>query len=358
MAPYADDSDDDWTFCERALSEVSRTFAIPIGLLRPSLRIPVTAGYLLCRMVDTVEDDAGIDDAAREALFRAFLGALAGRQPPETFATLFQAHHSHQATPAETELALGAPRVWRVLDGCTPPQRAAITRWVSEMARGMAIYVNRPSGPDGLRALVTLEDLERYCYFVAGTVGHLLTDLFVDALADDLTPRRHRKLRCFAEEFGLGLQLVNILKDVTEDRERGVSFVPRLLAEEREISLPDLLCPTRRVAAHETLRPIFDRAEGALASALEYSLSLPPEAVDVRIFCLLPLMMAVRTLVVARGNDAQLTPGRAVKISRAEVARIVEQCCAIASDDASVRAAFLRYQQSAGPPAPSESPSP
>ena len=46
-----------WQFCSAILGDVSRTFAIPIRSLRPSLEQPITIGYLLCRVVDTVEDE-------------------------------------------------------------------------------------------------------------------------------------------------------------------------------------------------------------------------------------------------------------------------------------------------------------
>mgnify|MGYP006174187183 CR=1 FL=1 len=90
----------------------------------------------------------------------------------------------------------------------------------------------------------TLDDLERYCYFVAGTVGKLLTSLFeleVPGLpAHLLTPIRAR-----AVSFGVALQLENIVKDVAEDHVRGDCFLPEELAEAEGISLDDILDPER-----------------------------------------------------------------------------------------------------------------
>ena len=87
---------------------------------------------------------------------------------------------------------------------------------------------HRRPGADGLNALLTMGDLERYCYFVAGTVGHMLTELFIDAVPRDDT--RRQEMQTHAEAFGLGLQLTNILKDITDDRARSTSFILRTYA--------------------------------------------------------------------------------------------------------------------------------
>ena len=101
-----------------------------------------------------------------------------------------------------------------VRDSLPKREASIVTRWVVEMTRGMAIYAHRPRRLGETSAPFTVPDLERYCYFVAGTVGHMLTDLFVERLG--LSPALEVALRANAESFGVGLQLVNILKDLTD----------------------------------------------------------------------------------------------------------------------------------------------
>ena len=48
---------DDWQFCSDILPRVSRTFALSIAALPEALRDAIRVAYLLCRVVDTVEDD-------------------------------------------------------------------------------------------------------------------------------------------------------------------------------------------------------------------------------------------------------------------------------------------------------------
>ena len=83
--------DEDWDFCKRALVEVSRTFSKPIEILPEPLCVALTCGYLLCRVVDTVEDYAPLGSHERDQLFTAFIAVLDGERSPESFSERFLA---------------------------------------------------------------------------------------------------------------------------------------------------------------------------------------------------------------------------------------------------------------------------
>lgn len=138
----------------------------------------------------------------------------------------------------------------------------------------------------------------------------------------------------------MGLQLTNILKDVTDDFARGVSFIPRYECARQGFSVSRLTDPEVRAQAHAAASPIFDIARARLDDALEYSLAIPAEHPQIRLFCLLPLWMAARTLVLARGNDAMFIAGAPVKITRAEVESLIAECVRLVADDAALR---VRY---------------
>jgi farnesyl-diphosphate farnesyltransferase len=323
---------EDWAYCERALVEVSRTFSKPIELLPEPLRVALTLGYLLCRIVDTVEDYPQFGGRERDDLFSSFIAVLDGHAAPDAFSDAFR----DVVNPdEEIRLARSLSRVMRVFEGQAASTRRATVAWVSEMANGMRVYCRRDR-PGTMTTLSTYADLERYCYFVAGTVGHLITDLFCDfmqASSSALEP----ELRARAESFGVGLQMVNILKDVTEDFARKRCYVPRQLCRAEGIAPERLLAAEHRRQAHRALVPMFEGAARHLDDALEYTLLIPPEWVQLRLFCLLPLWMAQKTLIVAVGNDAVLLPERPVKISRDTVDEIIEDCLRHANDDAALR---------------------
>ena len=64
----------------------------------------------------------------------------------------------------------------------------------------------------------TWDDLYRYCYRVASMVGLICTSVFGTA--------GHPRARDFAIHMGIGLQIVNIMRDVKEDAARGRVYFP------------------------------------------------------------------------------------------------------------------------------------
>ena len=58
MPPSPPTLESDEAYQEHALPGVSRTFALTIPELPGDLRRVVTNAYLLCRIADTIEDDA------------------------------------------------------------------------------------------------------------------------------------------------------------------------------------------------------------------------------------------------------------------------------------------------------------
>lgn len=335
--PPGEFSEADWVFCKESLAEVSRTFSRPIALLPRNLEVAVTLGYLLCRIADTIEDHPSVPATLREPLFGCFLDVLQGRREPEALAEAFQ---PIRGDDAELTLSRGMPVVMRVFRTLPENARKSLIRWSSEMTRGMALYAHREPGQDDIVALHTLSDLERYCYFVAGTVGHLLTDLFLEEMGPEATPEIAQTMRVHAEAFGAGLQLVNILKDLTDDRARHWSYIPRTICAAGGLGVADLSDPSRRAAAHAAVAPLFEVARKNLDDGLRYALAIPAQYAEIRLFCLLPLWMAARSLVFAKGNDAMFITGEPVKIPRREVETLIADCMTHHADDHMLRTQY------------------
>ncbi|MDB4971808.1 MAG: hypothetical protein JWN48_149 [Myxococcaceae bacterium] len=339
---------DDWAFCKESLAAVSRTFSKPIAMLPGDLEIAVTCGYLLCRIADTIEDHPAVPRGRKDAMFASFLATLEQRGDARALSLAFE---DIEGDDAELSCARAFPRVMRCFARLPERLQGIVSRWAAEMARGMSLYTHREPGADGFVALYTVEDLERYCYYVAGTVGHMLTELFAETFGDKMGPSQLAHLRANAEGFGAGLQLVNILKDVTDDRARRWSFIPRAACERAGIGIDNLTDAAVRDQAHYAVAPLFDLARSKLDQALDYALSIPPSEKGVRLFCLLPLWMAALTLVHGRGNDAMFVVGEDVKISRSQVEQVIAECLTHVGDDAALR---TRYYALWGPVAVEE----
>ena len=92
---------------------------------------------------------------------------------------------------------------------------------------------------------------------------------------------------------------------------------------------------------------IFD-LDAALAK-INAALGDKADAREVRLFCLTPLFMAAATLAHAEGHDGLFDPSVDVKITREDVAHIVQLCMNNAHDDAVLRDLFPQRPFAAAP---------
>ncbi len=319
-------------YCSDMLPKVSRTFALCIRLLPADLEYPVLLAYLLCRIADTIEDAADLSGSDKEKLL-SHLRTCLDEEGPDAGPIA-----SRFADPRtdEEELAHQADVVLMEFRRLPSFQRSAIQPWVQEMCSGMAKYAAqyREGSSEKPRTLDTVEDLDRYCYFVAGTVGHLLTDLF-GTVRLAVTPRHYANLKPLATSFGSGLQLTNIVKDVADDRRRGWSFVPQELLDQVGIQPGQLHNPGR-----EAMRVLIHKASNHLRDALDYCTCLPRSEYRVRLFCLTSLYFAVKTLRHAARDTKLLDPSHKVKITRGDVYRTVATAAVIAPSNTLVKGYF------------------
>lgn len=332
--------DSDRAFCQEMLPKVSRTFALCIRFLPPHLNYAVLVAYLLCRVADTIEDAVGLSPADKDRLLAHFRRCLdEGGPDAAPLAAAFAA-----GSQDDEELAARADAVLREYRRLPPLQRDVIRPWVQEMCAGMAEFARRPEGAPGeLAALTSVADLDRYCYYVAGTVGHLLTGLFWLHHRHG-SDRRLARLKSLATSFGLGLQLTNIVKDLADDRRRGWSFVPRQLTRSFGIDPEQMQDGANREQSRQVMELLIAKANAHLRDALDYCTELPRSQYRIRLFCLTSLYFAVRTLRRARHDPGLLEPQHKVKISRAEVYRTVFITHLVAPVDGLVRAYFRHLE--------------
>lgn len=324
---------EDQAFCIEILPAVSRTFALSIEALPEPLRRAIRTSYLLCRIVDTIEDEPDTPDDVRQRQFDTFAALLQdAAADPGPLEGLFA---SGDPDSPDLRLCRHAGAVFREYRDLPPELADAARPHILEMTRGMAEYAGRFRG-DELMVLRDMDDLERYCFFVAGTVGNLLTSSFVADQGDALPPDVRQALSDRAVAFGLGLQLTNIVKDVRADRARGWCFLPRSVCERHGIAPEDLLDPQHREAAMAVVREVADRATGHLDRAQEYTLLIPAAARDVRLFVLVPLVLALATLTLVRRSPEVLAEGT-VKVSRGTLATAMSEAVRVVADDAGIR---------------------
>lgn len=302
-----------YDFARGIIGRVSRTFALGIVLLPGDLRKAVMVSYLLCRIADTIEDDGDATPQRRQALLARFVECFGDPKLAAPFAAEVA---DIQGDDAYLELLAGAPLVFELLGQLPKESVAIIERWVREMARGMSDFVGRY--PHGIR-IQTLDEYRKYCYYVAGTVGHILTELWC-LHSRTMGERDYARLLPNCEAFGEALQTVNIIKDIPWDIEReNAAFIPEDILLRTGGSHQTILLPEKREQNREGLNALTKLAREDLYKSLEYFDALPKTAVKIRLFCLLPILFAFATLREIDRSTAMLQSDGAVKITRDEV---------------------------------------
>ncbi|MEN2768866.1 phytoene/squalene synthase family protein [Ornithinibacillus xuwenensis] len=254
------------------LKQTSRTFYIPIKLLKPKLRKTVASAYLCMRAIDEIEDHEQLDSDSKQHLLRSTSELLKNNFDTNSYRQLLEPHES--ILPEVTK------RLGDWIQFCPDSIVDKVLESTSIMAEGMADWVEKNW------QIRTKEDLDDYTYYVAGLVGVMLSDIWnwYDNTETDPT---------LAIGYGRGLQAVNVLRNQEEDAERGVKFFPDNWSRD----------------------DMFQYAEDNLSKADEYMKSIKTK--NIILFCKIPLALAHRTLKVLKSGKE--------KMSRQEVESTVNE---------------------------------
>ena len=170
----------------------------------------------------------------------------------------------------------GGLPLWQIYAETPEAARARMRLWLSSMASGMIEFtdpdqvhgfVNR----DGVRMLARESDYNRYCYYVAGTVGHMATELAIGHYGFNASVAG--SLIANSEACGRGLQKTNIVKDFARDLARGISYLPDQWLQEADYAPLSLLGAPLAWKRH-----VIDDVMGELRVATDYVLALPYSA--------------------------------------------------------------------------------
>jgi farnesyl-diphosphate farnesyltransferase len=309
-----------WTF--DAVESVSRTFALSVDLLEEPVSSWVCTGYLLCRIADTVEDDPAIPPRVRADLLETYDAVLDPDDGTDVPAFLEAVEPVRPADGgADWRFVDETDRVFRVFDSFPAEVAGAMRPVVREMAGGMAEFLRRYADEGGLR-LRTVEELEDYCWYVAGTVGEMFTNLLDCYGTSGPTPDPDD-----ARSFALLLQLVNIAKDVRADyeTENNVYLPAEWLAEEG-VGHAAVGEPGRTAGVARVVRRLVDHAEAYAPGARRYLDCLPEGQAMLLEAMGMPYLLALGTVRELRGRSQEAVDrARTVKLRREEVEALLAE---------------------------------
>lgn len=274
------------------LSAVSRSFYLSMRFLPREMRPGVAVGYLLARATDTVADTVDMDSGERLALLKMMGETVAGDASRETASTCFGqlgVLSTVQAHRGEAELLARFPECLALLEALPPREQMLVRQVLCTIVEGQAWDLEYFEGNSSVSCP---EQLEHYAYMVAGCVGEFWTRLGLLVLGAGFSTQPEDQLLRWGAHYGMGLQLVNILRDREEDLSRGRSYLPAADAG-----------------------PWLDRAERWLKEGVFYAESLRNGRL--RFSTVLPAWLGLDTLELLR-RPQQPGAGK-VKITRGAV---------------------------------------
>jgi phytoene synthase len=249
--------------CEEIARAASSSFFRSFRHLPEPKRKAVNALYAFCRRVDDIvdgdwlpsEDLSHLDEAARERM--ALL--LSERKVNPIFSD--QEHHNRLRALMHFRHQLDAIEAGkRMEDVVFLGLSDAMKRYPMELEH-LHELINGMEDDLFETTYERFEDLRRYCYRVASTVGLCLIEIYGYS---DANARRH------AVDMGLFLQLVNVIRDIQEDLGRNRIYLPTEELAKFGLTHEDLRDPTlaSKPAWQNFMRHYIDHAVANRNSAL------------------------------------------------------------------------------------------
>lgn len=299
------------------LRQVSRSFYLSIFILPKPLRDPVALGYLLARASDTIADTTELPIELRVEKLRLLARGIQGEALGDAIVDLSASIAPLQTNESERALIENLQSCLDLLDQSEVEDREDVRAVLEQINRGQILDVERFADPKRVVALQTVAELDEYTYLVAGVAGEFWTRLCFRHLKNFSTRGEDDMLR-FGKHYGMGLQLINILRDAGEDLRKGRCYFPN---EELAVAAME---PPQILREPERFLPIYrnwrGKAEQGIKAGIEYAKAIRNRRV--RIATVLPALIGTRTLALVRDAGATALR-RHIKVSRKEVRAIV-----------------------------------
>jgi farnesyl-diphosphate farnesyltransferase len=327
---------EDQVFQDEILKGVSRTFALTIPQLPDDLSRVVSNAYLLCRIADTIEDDKDMSLRHKREFSDIFTKVVSAEHGASEFANKLAPLLSESTSQHELSLVKNTAAIIRITQSFNERQKDALRRCICIMSDGMARYQES----DVHNGLPTQEDMDNYCYHVAGVVGEMLTELFCDYSNE--IDQHYDELMKLSVSFGQGLQMTNILKDIWDDKARNMCWLPQEVFKQYGSELSDISPDNISHGTKQAIGHLIGIAHAHLENALRYTLIIPKHEKGIRHFCLWAIGMAIMTLRNINQNR-DFTSSQEVKITRLNVKTVILTTNLLTKNDKMLMKLFKFY---------------
>ena len=318
------------------LRSVSRSFYLSIRFLPPQLREPIALAYVLARTTDTVADTTRIPGTVRTDALKMLSDGIQGKASREGVINHVASFVPLQENAAERTLLDSLPDYLEWLEQTGGPDRDDIRAVLEKITHGQMLDLHRFDNPAEVRALQTAADLDEYTYLVAGCVGEFWTRLCFRHLRDfaSLIPD---EMLALGRRYGMGLQLINVLRDAGNDLRTGRCYFPEDELRSVGLSAAQILSQSDR------FQPIYQRwmekAQDGLECGMQYSRAIRNRRV--RAATALPALIGARTLAILHKAGASALH-HTIKVPRRDVRAMIMSLAVTLASRAKIDAIFNR----------------
>jgi farnesyl-diphosphate farnesyltransferase len=328
------------------LKKVSRSFYLSLIILPSETRQQVSLSYLFCRAADTIADTDLLPASSRLTYLASLQDQFRSSPSFPVIGEIRQGLVPLQAQTAERTLLERLEDCFQAYLKFPRADQELIQWLVLTLTRSMEMDLSYfPAETSVPRPFPTLSELDLYCYYVAGCVGEFWTKIHLRHLAS-LRGWDEKKMCERGVRFGKGLQMTNILRDLSRDLRRGRCYIPETMLKEEGLSASDLLSPQSLPRLRPLLFSLIRQTLEHLDCAWEYTTAIPRREVRLRFACLLPILFSLKTLRLISSSDRLLDQTASVKISRFDVYKTIGVALCLFWSDALLTRLFKRLRNS------------
>ncbi len=269
------------------------------------MREAASLGYLIARTSDTIADTDGVPVAERLSLLEDYADSISRGDPLPAWPESILSH----ADAGERRLLERAGAVLGWLGRIDDGQATLVREVVATIIGGQLMDLRTFGSADAAHpiALPDTSSLDTYTWCVAGCVGAFWTKLGFLTLGSKFSNVDPERLLGKGIDYGKGLQLVNILRDLPKDLAMGRCYLP-------------VTDPSDRAALMSSFMQWHRQAVLYVSEGKAYAETL--DSRRLRAATVLPALIAEDTLDLLRSATWEALQSR-VKVPRSTVYRLL-----------------------------------
>ena len=313
------------SYLKSHLRKVSRSFYITLVILPREIFKPVSVAYLLARIADTVADTLlQVSFKNKRDFLLSFKNQIQNEDLDENFLKeLNKFLFELKKYPVQRDLIRFIPDLFSFYFSLNEIERLHVKSITVRLITGIENDLDKFESNDSNRviSLDSFNDFDSYTYNAAGCVGEFWTNISLKNNSS-VSLVNYEKMMLLGIQFGKALQITNIIRDIRSDFDIGRCYIPNQLLNIYHLKPQDLIQEKLSISAKKLIRNVIQINLENYLHAIEYFLLIPRRNFRLRLACLIPILIGIKTIKKISSNQDFPTE-KSVKISRMSVYMIV-----------------------------------